>query len=454
MASHGNGGGAEREGRLGAVLGSVAALMTSVTILLAGNSLQFVILGLRAEAAGLSLTTIGAMTASYYIGYGLGTFSVPQLVERIGHIRAFAAFCSIISAIVLAHGLWVEAWFWIALRFVAGLCFAGMATVNESWLNAKATPDVRGRVLAIASIAAIGGYAVGPLFASFGDVQSLRLFVIASILMSVALVPVTLTRFSAPTVSGVEGAAESYSLLRLYRETPFGAVVCLGTGLLQGAFLGLGAVFAVQAGLSQASVSLFMTGALLAGAAMQYPLGWISDRIDRRLVVAITTLGLAAGALAVAAGLAWGGATLPVMACGAIVAGVAAMPLYPIVIAHVNDRLPQTSIVPAAASLILAFSIGSAISGPVASGSMDLFGPAGLFAYMALALGGIALFSLARIAMKEAAEPAPQQEGVFAVSPAFAPLDTILEEDQIAFAFTSPEAEKDVAGSKDKGAAG
>lgn len=426
---------------MGTVLLSVASLMTSVTILLAGNSLQFVILGLRAEAAGLSLSVVGGMTASYYIGYGLGTFSVPRLVERIGHIRAFAAFCSIISAIVLAHGLWVEAWFWIALRFVTGLCFAGMATVNESWLNAKATPDVRGRVLAIASIAAIGGYAVGPLFVSLGAVEGLRLFVIASILMSVALVPVTLTRFSAPAVSGQESGGEGYSLLRLYRETPFGAVVCLGTGLLQGAFLGLGAVFGSRAGLSTTGVSLFMTGALLAGAALQYPLGWISDRMDRRIVVAAATLALAAASVGEAAALAWLGPHAAVMAFGAVIAGVAAMPLYPIVIAHVNDRLPQSSIVPAAATLILAFSIGSAISGPVASTAMAVFGPAGFLGYMALSLAAIGVFSLARVALKEAAEPAPQEAGVFAVTPAFAPLDTTLEENQMAFDFGPLDAE-------------
>ena len=431
---------------MGAVLLSVAALMTSVTILLAGNSLQFVILGLRAEAAGLSLSAIGIMTASYYIGFALGTFSVPQLVERIGHIRAFAVFCSIISALVLAHGLWVEAWFWIALRFVAGLCFAGMATVNESWLNAKATADVRGRVLAIASVAAIGGYAVGPLFAVFGAVEGLQLFVIASILMSVALVPVALTRFNAPAVSGLESAAENYSLLRLYRETPFGAVVCLGTGLLQGAFLGLGAVFGARAGLSATGVSLFMTGALLAGAAMQYPLGWISDRMDRRLVVAVATLALAAGAVGIAAALAWLGPLLPVMVLGAIIAGVAAMPLYAVVIAHVNDRLPETSIVPASATLILSYSIGSALSGPIASAAMGGFGPAGLFGFMALALTAIGVFSLARVALKEAAEPSSQAEGVFAVSTAFAPLDTTLEEDQIPFDFDAAEAAADPLG--------
>ncbi len=427
---------------MGAVLLSVMALISSVTILLAGNSLQFVILGLRAESAGLSVSVVGAMTATYYTGYALGTFTVPQLVERIGHIRAFAAVSAIISALVLAHGLWVDAYFWIALRFVAGLCFACLATVTESWLNAKSTRDVRGQVLAIASVAAIGGYAVGPLFATLGEIDGLALFAVASILMSVALVPVALTRFSAPVVSGLASSAESYSLRRLYRETPFGAVVCLGTGLLQGAFLGLGSVFGAQAGLSVSGVSLFMTGALVAGAAIQYPLGWLSDRMDRRVVVAAAALALAVGCAAEVLMLAWLGPLVSVLAFGAVLAGFAAMPLYSVVIAHVNDRLPETSIVPAAAALILSFSIGSALAGPIASAAMGRFGPSGLFAFMAAALAGIGLFALLRVALKEAAETATQEEGVFAASAAMVPQDTTFDADQFAFDF---EAEVDAA---------
>ncbi|MDX1434217.1 MAG: MFS transporter [Gammaproteobacteria bacterium] len=153
------------------VLLSVAALIISTAVLLAGNSLQFVILGLRADAEGFSLTSIGAMTAAYYVGYAVGTLRAPELVAAIGHIRAFAALGSLTSGVVLAHALWVDPVFWSVLRVLTGLCFAGLATVVESWMNGRATREIRGRLLAVLSMAAIGGYAVGPLFATLASVD-------------------------------------------------------------------------------------------------------------------------------------------------------------------------------------------------------------------------------------------------------------------------------------------
>ncbi|MCT8971164.1 MFS transporter [Microbaculum marinisediminis] len=413
---------------------SVTALLTSLTILLAGNSLQFVILALRAESAGFSLTVVGAMTTTYYLGYALGTLRAPVFVDRFGHIRAFAALSSIISAVVLAHGMLIEPYFWIALRFVTGLCFAGLATVTESWLNAKATRNVRGQLLAVASIVAILGYAVGPLFASFGEVDGLGPFVIASILMSVALVPVTLTRFSAPYVSGEGTEVERYTLARLIRETPFGTVGCFTTGLIQGAFLGLGAVFAGRLGLSDRAVPAFMTGALIAGALAQYPLGWFSDRFDRRFVVAITAVVTGLGALSVALLLDLIGNPIWVVAAAMAVGGIAAMPLYSIVIAHVNDRLPETSIVPAAATLILAFSIGSAVAGPVASLSIEHYGAAGIYTFFGVTLLAFGTFSVFRVARREAPEHTTDG-GVFAASPVLTPIDTEFDENQLRFEF-------------------
>jgi len=417
------------------VLISVAALIISLAILLAGNSLQFVLLALRAETAGFSLTVIGAMTTAYYLGYGFGTLQAPNFVDRVGHIRAFAALSSIISVLVLAHGLWANPYFWIALRFIAGLCFAGLATVSDSWLNAKSTREVRGQVLAIASIAAIGGYAVGPLFAALGSVDGLHLFVTASILMSVALVPVTLTRFSAPYVSGQGTGVERYSLLRLFRETPFGVTGCFVTGLIQGGFLGLSAVIAGRMGLSDERVPMFVTGALIAGAIAQYPLGWISDRSDRRVVVgaAVLALGLAAFAVSVLFGLT--GGTLPVILFAMVVGGIAAMPLYAIVIAHVNDRLTETSIVPAAATLILSFSIGSAVAGPIASYSIQAHGPGGYYLFMSVALIAFGIFALWRRAQRAAPEASEDGSGVIAATPALVPMDSEFDENQMWFDF-------------------
>jgi MFS family permease len=423
---------------MGQLLLSIAALILSVTILLAGNSLQFVILGLRAEAEGLPVSVVGAMTAGYFLGYGLGTLQAPRIVDVIGHIRTFAAMCSIISAIVLAHGLWVEPIFWVALRFVTGLCFAGLATVIESWINAKATRASRGRLLSIAMLAGTMGYSVGPLFAGLSAVQGFTLFVIASILMSLALVPITLTRVAAPAVSGGAAPVERYTLRRLFRETPLGLVGCVATGVVQGAVLGLGAVFAGRVGLSDTAASLFMAGTLAAGALAQYPLGWLSDLFDRRLVIAAAGAGIGATCLGVAAALGAAPAApaaMPLIVLAGVAAGAAAMPLYPLVIAHVNDRLPEHSIVPAAATLILSFSVGSAVAGPIASEAMTRFGPAGLFLLIGLTLIGFAGFTAVRARVREAPPETTPEEGVVASNPTLAPFDAGWSDTQLEFDF-------------------
>ncbi len=419
---------------------SVTALISSLFLLLAGNSLQFVVLGLRADAEGFALTTIGAMTAGYYVGYAVGSLRASAVVAAIGHIRTFAALSSVISAVVLAHALWVDPVFWVGLRVITGLCFAGLATVVESWLNARATREVRGRLLAIASIAAISGYAVGPLFTALGSVDGYLLFVIASILMSVALVPVTVTRAPVPLQPGDGRPRADYSLRRLFRETPLGLVGCMAIGAVQGSILGLGAVFGGRIGLSDTQASLFVTGVLVMGMAAQYPFGWLSDRFDRRAVVAGATLTLGAGAALVVALFTMVGPVLPVIVLAATVAGVAAMPLYPIVIAHVNDRLPESSIVPAAATLILSFSIGSALVGPVASAAMDHAGPGALFGVMAVILVGLGLFTVYRMARREAPMTVTDDEtAVVAATPALLPMDLVETEQQLTFDFDDAE---------------
>ncbi|ESR25298.1 MFS transporter [Lutibaculum baratangense] len=428
---------------MGALLLSVSALILSLFVLLAGNSMQFVILGLRADAEGFSTLTIGVLAASYYVGYALGTFQAPGFVRRVGHIRAFAGVGSVISAVVLAHSLWVDPIFWSALRFITGMSFAVIATVTESWINARATRSVRGQLLAVASISIILGYAVGPLVVSLGSVGGYPLFIVASILMSVGIVPVLVTRIGPPAVPA-ETAAESYTLMRLYRETPLGLVGTMVIGAAQGSFLGLGAVFANRAGLSDNGASYFVTGALVAGMLVQYPLGWLSDRFDRRRVIAFTTSLLGVGAVAAMLMMATVGPTLPVLVLSAAVAGIAAMPLYAVIVAYANDRLPESTIVPAAAALILSFSIGSSLAGPVASLAMDMFGPQGLMGFLAVALIALAGFTFVRMAVREdipeegeaAEESTGYEPTVFAASPVLRPMDWTPEEEQLEFDFT------------------
>ncbi|MDX1434971.1 MAG: MFS transporter, partial [Gammaproteobacteria bacterium] len=338
-------------------------------------------------------------------------------------IRAFAALGSLTSGVVLAHALWVDPVFWSVLRVLTGLCFAGLATVVESWMNGRATREIRGRLLAVLSVAAIGGYAVGPLFATLASVDGTVLFIVASILMSVALVPVTVTRFHAPPLPESVSGENAYSLRRLFRETPLGGLGCLLTGVLQGAFLGLGAVFARRLGLSDAGASVFMTAALLSGAVCQYPLGWVSDLVDRRLVIGVFCLVLGVAAFVLVGMVTAGPPGVAVIGALAFVAGAAAMPLYSVVIAHINDRLPEPSILPAAASLILTFCIGSAIAGPLASAAMDLLGDAGLPLLLALTLCLLGAFSVLRVRLRERPAPCPEDEQVYVPGPALSPFD-------------------------------
>ncbi len=422
---------------------SVSALILSLFVLLAGNSMQFVILGLRADAEGFSTFTIGLLAAAYYVGYALGTFQAPGFVRRIGHIRAFAGVGTVISAVVLAHALWVEPVFWMVLRFLTGMSFAVLATVTESWINARATRDVRGQLLAVASIAIILGYAVGPLLVSLASVGGYVLFVVASILMSIGIVPVLVTRIGPPQLP-TDDLGEGYTLARLYRETPLGLVGTMVIGAAQGSFLGLGAVFANRAGLSDAGASFFMTAALFAGMIVQYPLGWLSDRFDRRQVILATTLLLGAGATAATLMMAAVGPTLAVLGLSAAVAGIAAMPLYAVIVAYANDRLPENTIVPAAATLILSFSIGSAIAGPAASWSMEAFGPQGLMGFLAVALLALAGFTILRMSVREEVpeetpdgeESAGYEPSVFAASSMLRPMDWTPEEEQLEFDFS------------------
>ena len=408
------------------VLLSVSALIISVTLLLVGNSLQFVILGLRAEEEGFSLAAVGAMTAAYYIGYGAGSIYAPRFVGRFGHIRAFAALVSLTSAVVIAHGLFVDATWWLVLRGLTGLCFAGIATVSDSWINARATKQYRGRLLATQTAFATAGYAMGPLLATVAPIGELTLFALASIMMSVALVPVTLTRYAAPSLPAPERLEDSYSIWRLFRETPLGGGGVVVAGAIQGAFLGLGAVFATRLGLDVNNASLFVTAALVAGALAQFPLGWISDLMDRRFVLVGMSLGLGFGAFAVSGMIAVDPTGTATLAAAALVAGAAAMPIYPIAAAYVNDRLPESSIVPAAAALILSFSVGSAIAAPAASAAMDALGPAGLYQFNGAVLVAFGVFGLYRMVAREAPEPSLPADAIYA-PPMLSPIDATEE---------------------------
>lgn len=410
---------------------SVAALILSFATLLAGNSLQFVVLGMRADIEGFSLQAMGLITSCYFLGYGVGSFVCPKIVASAGHIRSFAALASVISGVTLAHPLLPDPYAWGAMRLVTGFCFAGLYMVVESWLNARASNELRGRVLSVYGTAAFAGYACGPLLIGLGSADGFVLFIVASMMVSFALVPVTLTRASAPVVAAPgEGQEVRYGLRKLYRQTPLGVVGVILIGGAHGVFLGLGAVFGAQLQLEPKWISLFMTAGLFAGLCLQYPIGWLSDRFDRRrTIMAVAALG---GGVCFASFLALAAAPTPLAALIAAAAtGLSIFPLYAVVLAYTNDRLPQTSLVGAAAAVTLCYSIGSAAVPPLASAAMEALGPEAFFLAISATMSALALFAGYRMLRRAAPKASASEDTaapVVAASPGTVPLDPSYDE--------------------------
>ncbi len=413
------------------VLLSVAALIIGFSFLLAGNGLQFVAIGLRASLEGISVQTMGLISACYFLGFGVGSLICPAITRSAGHIRSFAAYGSLASGVALCHPLLPDPIAWGLLRLVTGFCFAGLYMVVESWLNARASNELRGRLLSVYGTAAFGGYALGPMLAQLGDPAGFDLFVMSSILVSFALVPVTLTRASAPVSEAQDqsGGEQRFSVRRLYRETPLGLVGLVLISACQGAFMGLSPSFGEQMNLKSEWVAYLMTTAMLAGLIAQYPIGWLSDKFDRRLVIGVTTLAGSLG-IGVFCLLSLDGTLEPeILLVSAAVTGVAIFPLYAVLLAYTNDRLPVSSLVPAAATIVLSYSMGSAVGAPLASWLMKFMGGAGYFLYISATLGAIAVFTFYRMTRRDAPTVEGDQASALAVAtPGTVPLSDDYED--------------------------
>jgi len=389
---------------MSSLLLSLGALILSFGVLLAGSSLQFVLLGLRAPLEGIGVGWMGIVSASYFAGFGVGTLYCPRMVQDIGHVRTFAALASVASGLALLLALWPTGIGWVVVRFVTGICFAGLYTVVESWMNARAPNELRGRILSIYSVSVFGGFAVGPLLATLDSPQGLELFALASILISFALVPVTVTRAGTPVHNGDDPAPRRYGLARLLRETPLGAVGSFAVGVLQGSFNAMLSVYGASAGFDAKHTSWLLTAGLLAGLVAQYPLGWLSDRLDRRTVLAGITLIGGGAMLALYAALLASMPTYAAVLVTCIVTGITIFPPYALVIAHTNDWLPESSLVPAAATLLLLCSLGGIAGNLAASATMGLFGPNTFFLFLAavnLAFGAFVVERMRRRAAPE-----------------------------------------------------
>ncbi len=365
-----------------------------------GIGLLFTALGLRAGLMDYPVTVTGLVMSAYFVGFILGTYVCPAIIRRAGHIRAFAAMASVASTMPILHALVFTPWAWGALRLITGMCIVGLYMVVESWLNALAPNSKRGKIFAAYMATTLGALAFGQLLILVGDVLGFTPFALVSILLSLALVPIALTRVSEPPPV----AAPRPALRRLFAVAPVGFVGALASGLLNGAFFGMGAVFAQRVGMSEAGVASFMSATIVGGAMLQWPVGQLSDRRDRRLVLAAVC---ASAALLAALAFVAEGFAAPLLAVVAFFYGGLAFTVYGLSVAHVNDLLEPARILEATGSLLLLHGIGAAI-GPSAAGFlMQQLGPGSLLVYFALVLSALAGYALYRY--KLVARPAPSE---------------------------------------------
>jgi len=359
-------------------LSSVAPLLLGVAILLTGQGLQGTLLPVRANLEGFSTVSIGLMGGAYFLGFTMGCLRGSALLRRVGHIRVFAAMTAAASAVPLLHGLWVENWLWWVLRFVTGYCFAVLYVVIESWLNEQATNETRGTVFSAYTLITLTVLAVGQQLLLFYDPQQMSLFAIASAIVSIAAIPVVLS--VAPTPIQAEHKVR-LDLRRLFRTSPAGTLGCLASGLANGPFWALAPVFVAGYSSDVRLAAWFMTAAVLGGALGQWPLGFWSDRVDRRWVIAFAALaGIIVGAMS------WlffaRMSTILLMTIGAAW-GAVAFPLYAVSVAHTNDHAKPGEYVVISSGLLLMYGVG-AIAGPfLASVAMHFAGSGGLFLYTA-----------------------------------------------------------------------
>jgi len=390
------------------ILVSLLYLLIATVLLEIGNGLLGVLVPIEGKLAGFSTVTIGGLGTFYYTGFVVGCMFLPRIIRRFGHIRSFSAFAAVASSAALLHTFAAMPSTWLALRAMVGLCFAGLLIVIESWLNNQAAQQQRGHVFGLYMAATWFGIVGGQLLFAIPYSQSFQLFALVAVAVSLSLVPVTLTTGAVPAIPQVM----SINIAGLYRTAPVGLVGCLATGLANGAFWTFAPLFAQARSETSLGVSLFMSAAVIGGALSQWPIGRFSDHVDRRWVVAGVCLASAAAALLI---ILQPNGSVPLMLGLSVLFGASALTLYPLCVAHVNDRADPEAYIEVSSRLLMAFGFG-AVLGPFVAGFLIAAGGiTNLFVFTAVIHVALAVFTFSRIRL---VEPTPEPERTaFAPSP-------------------------------------
>ena len=380
-------------------------LLVTAGILIGGNGLQGTFIALRGAQEGFSTALIGLLGAGYSIGFAIGCIRVTRMLRAIGHIRTFSAMAAIASASAIAMVLVVDPLFWFAMRLVAGICFASLFATVESWLNASVTNANRARTLSVYRVIDLGSVTAAQYVIPGVGIDGFTLFAVVAMALSLSLVPISLADRSSPTAP----EAIRFDIRKIWNISPLATVGCIVVGLTNAAFRNLGPIYAHDIGLSITAIAGFMSAGIIGGVVLQYPLGYLSDRLDRRLVILASTLGSTLAALYLA--FLAGGDEWKNLA-GIFVFGAFAMPLYSLCSAHANDHAGEGEHALVSAGGLFFWSCGAIVGPLFASVLLQVFGPQALFLYTAVVLLAFMAYTALRMNVRPAV-PAGERRSRF-----------------------------------------
>lgn len=374
---------------LHAMFAGTTTLFLSLFLLLLGGGLQGSLVSVRGADEGFSTLTLSLISTGFYVGYFTGSMVVQSWLKRVGYIRVFAALVALASVAAIAYPMFIDAATWFFMRVLTGFSFAGIYMVCESWLNSQTHNDNRGKVLGMYLIVIFLGLAVGQFLLNFGDISGYFLFALGSIIVSLASVPLLLTKRPAPTI---EESTSNLSIFQLYKRSPLGAVSAFFANYMNGSIVGLSAIYAKNIGMPTGQIALFVASAYIGVILLQLPIGYLSDRIDRRK--AIIGLCLVIVGVSLWSMMPQTGHSLTISF--GLLGGVA-FPLYAICVAYVNDRLEPEEVLPATTALIKVAGIGNMVAPLLTGWLMVYLGEEWFFGAVAVTGAMVAVFGLYRM---------------------------------------------------------
>ncbi|KPP85268.1 MAG: Arabinose efflux permease [Rhodobacteraceae bacterium HLUCCO07] len=395
------------------VLSGVWALLLGIVLIMLGNGMHFTLIGLRGGIEAFSAAELAIVTSGYFVGFLSGARLTPIMIRRVGHVRVFAALGSFMSAGLIAFPLLTEPWAWTVLRILIGFCMSGIFVAAESWLNHASSNETRGKVLSAYMIAQTLGIVGAQGLLTLGDAANSTLFIGASILVSISFAPILLSATPVPAVE----VARPRPLQDLFRGSPLGTVGIFLLGSVYATQAGMGAVFGSQIGLTAAQIALFVAMLFAGALVLQYPIGWLSDRMDRRkLIFGAAVL----GGIACMLGWTFGTGLWALMASAFLVGGMTT-PLYALFLAYTNDALATEDMPAASGGLVFTFGLG-AIVGPLITGwAMEVLGPFAFWLVLATTFGCTAIYALYRMTQSQIT-PVEETESYLGVLPTASPV--------------------------------